>query len=91
MTIIQQVFPVSNIVPYALGLALSLFCAHPVVADVRWQAPLLPGLASSLPAGNKSIEIRRPAISRGRLLDAIFLHPTVIGPPTRAATQLQLP
>jgi len=61
------------------------------IADVRWQAPLLPGLASSLPAGNKSIEIRRPAISRGRLLDAIFLHPTLSGSPTRAATQLQLP
>ena len=74
-----------------LIMAASFLAGGSAVADVRWQAPLLPGLASSLPAGNKSIEIRRPAISRGRLLDAIFLHPNVIGPPTRAATQLQLP
>ena len=74
-----------------LIMAASLLSGGVSVADVRWQAPLLPGLASSLPAGNKSIEIRRPAISRGRLLDAIFLHPTLGSTPTRAATQLQLP
>ncbi|MFN7829852.1 MAG: hypothetical protein ACK5NX_01480, partial [Armatimonadota bacterium] len=79
----------TSLIPFSVATAL--LSAHPVFADVRWQAPLLPGLTSSLPAGNKSVEIRKPAISRGRLLNALFLHPKVIGNPTLAATQIQLP
>lgn len=77
------------LIPFSVTIAMA--SAHPVFADVRWQAPLLPGLASSLPEGNKSVEIRKPAISHGRLLNALFLHPKVIGNPTLAATQVQLP
>ncbi|MFY8052761.1 MAG: hypothetical protein ACOVP2_09100, partial [Armatimonadaceae bacterium] len=87
----QQAFPLLTYARSVIGLALSLCATHPVSADVRWQAPLLPGLASSLPAGNPSIEVRKPAISRGRLLNALFLHPKVIGNPTLVATQIQLP
>ncbi|MFM7187953.1 MAG: hypothetical protein ACKO14_09070 [Armatimonadota bacterium] len=87
----QQASPLLTNARSVFGLALSLFASHPVFADVRWQAPLLPGLASSLPAGNPSIEVRKPAISRGRLLNALFLHPKVIGNPTLASTQIQLP
>jgi len=72
-------------------MVATLLVGSPSSADVRFQAPLLPGLASSLPAGTPSMEVRKPAISRGRLINALFLHPKVIGNPTLAATQIQLP